>query len=240
MLFLQCFGRSLSAWYYSDMLETIELQTSIHTPNASVIWMHGLGADAHDFENLASQLQLNPSLSIRFIFPHAPIRPVSLNGGMKMRAWYDIFGLNAESREDEKGLWETHKQIAELIEQEHLRGIARNRIFLGGFSQGGAQALFTGLRYISVLGGIIGLSTYLPLAKKLVLEKDPSKAHFPIFLAHGTNDPVVPFEWGKMVEQILTDLDYSVEWHEYPIAHQLCAQEIVDMRIWLENHLLSK
>jgi phospholipase/carboxylesterase len=221
------------------MLETIEVQSSIHTPKASVIWMHGLGADGYDFENLATELKLPNSLSIRFIFPHAPIRPVTLNGGVKMRAWYDIFGLNAESREDEKGLWESHQQIAELIEQEHLRGIPRKRIFLGGFSQGGALALFTGTRYASELGGIIGLSTYLPLAKKLVLEKNPSKIDLPVFLAHGTQDPIVPFEWGKMVYDILSELDYSVEWHEYPIAHQLCAAEMNDIRIWLEKNLLA-
>ncbi len=220
------------------MLETIELCSSIHTPNASIIWMHGLGADGSDFEDLAGQLQLPDALSIRFIFPHAPIQPVTLNGGMKMRSWYDLYELSTNSREDEKGLWDAHEKIAELIEQEHLRGIPRNRIILGGFSQGGALALYTGLRYSHALGGIIALSTYLPLAKKLSEQANPAQEHIPIFIAHGTQDPVVPYAWGKLSDTYLKKQAYKVDWHEYRMAHQLCLPEIADIREWIIKQLL--
>lgn len=220
------------------MLETIELCSSIHTPNASIIWMHGLGADGSDFEDLAGQLQLPDALSIRFIFPHAPIQAVTLNGGMKMRSWYDLYELSTNSREDEKGLWVAHEKIAELIEQEHLRGIPRNRIILGGFSQGGALALYTGLRYSHALAGIIALSTYLPLAKKLSEQANPAQEHIPIFIAHGTQDPVVPYAWGKLSDAYLKKQGYKVEWHEYPMAHQLCLPEIADIREWIIKQLL--
>ena len=201
--------------------------------------MHGLGADGYDFANFVPELQLSSHLPVRFVFPHAPVRPISLNHGLPMRAWYDIHALEGDAREDEAGLRESQKDIIELIEQEHLRGIPRNRIILGGFSQGGAMALFTGLRYSMPLGGIIALSSYLPLSKKLSVEANPANGTVPIFIAHGSADPIVPLEWGKKTVQILKELNYSVEWHEYPMMHQLCYQEIVNIREWLEKQLLD-
>jgi phospholipase/carboxylesterase len=221
------------------MLETIEFYSSEHPPKASVIWMHGLGADGYDFANFVPELQLSPQLPVRFVFPHAPLRSISFNSGAITRAWYDIHALDPDAREDEAGLRETQKQIAELIEQEHLRGIPRNRIILGGFSQGGAVALYTGLRYSVPLGGIIALSSYLPLANKFPSEANLANHNTPIFIGHGTLDPIVPFSWGKAVAELLTDADYPVEWRSYDMLHQLCYPEVVDIRQWIEKQLLS-
>lgn len=221
------------------MLETIEFYSSEHPAKASVIWMHGLGADGYDFANFVPELQLSSHLPVRFIFPHAPLRAISLNMGAIARAWYDIYELYDGAREDEVGLRESQKKIIELIEQEHLRGIPYERILLGGFSQGGAMALFTGLRYSVPLGGIIALSCYLPLAKKMAQEASVANKNIPIFMAHGTADPIVPFLWGKASCQMLTDLKYPVEWHAYNMMHQLCYPEIVDIRKWIEQQLLK-
>lgn len=163
------------------MLESIEFYSSDKPAKASIIWLHGLGADGYDFANFVPELQLS-QLPVRFIFPHAPMRPVSINNGMPTRAWYDIYALEEQMPEDEQGIHEAQKQIAELIEQEHLRGIPYERIILGGFSQGGAMALFTGIRYTNPLCGIIALSTYLPLINKTEIEASPANKHIPIFM----------------------------------------------------------
>jgi len=203
--------------------------------NAAIIWMHGLGATGYDFytANLPEQLNLPNSIAIRFIFPHAPLRPVTINNGYTMPAWYDIHGLDRESREDEVGLKETEARIAELIEEQIRLGISANRIILAGFSQGGAVALYCALRYPRSLGGVIALSTYLPGSKSLATEANPANAALPIFMAHGSLDETVILEWGEASRDTLETLGYTVDWHVYPMAHQLCAEELVDMRGWL-------
>ncbi|HZV97515.1 MAG TPA: alpha/beta fold hydrolase [Methylophilaceae bacterium] len=208
-------------------LETLEISTR-NRVNASVILMHGLGADGHDFASLAEELQL-PNL--RFIFPHAAHRPVTINGGYEMRAWYDLFGLQSDSPQDEAGIRQTQVQIEALITREEQRGIAAERIILAGFSQGGAIALHTAVRYPKRLAGVLALSTYLPL--KILLENETHPANrrlLPIFMAHGTFDSIITLEIAKASADVLAQKGYPVDWHEYPMAHSVCAQELADMR----------
>jgi len=221
------------------MLETIEIYSAKQPAQASVIWMHGLGADGYDFANIVPELHLSPSLPIRFIFPHAPMQPVSLNRGMVMRSWFDIAALHEDALEDDTGLRQAATWVDELIKQEQQRGIPMDRILLAGFSQGGALALYAGLRYPQPLGGIIALSTYLPLGNKLAAEASSANKQIPIFMAHGTIDPVVMYAWGENSRDFLKKLQYPVEWHEYPMMHQLCAQEIKDIKQWIEKRLFS-
>jgi phospholipase/carboxylesterase len=219
----------------TTLLETIELETA-KNPTAAVIWMHGLGADGNDFVPIVNELDLAGAPGIRFVFPHAPMRPVTINNGYVMRAWYDVsFGdLEGRSRKaDEKGVRESQAQIGELIEREIERGIAAGKIVLAGFSQGGAVALQTGLRHPEKLAGVMALSTYLPLAESFAQEAAPANARTSVFMAHGTHDPVVPYAMGSGSRDLLARSGYAVEWHEYPMQHSVCMEEVADISRWL-------
>lgn len=218
------------------LLSAIEIETS--TPaTASVIWLHGLGADGNDFAGIVPQLRLPADAAIRFIFPHAPVRPVTINGGMEMRAWYDIIGIGPEFQQDEVGIRKSQQQVVDLIENEQQRGIAPERVVLAGFSQGGAIALIAGLQYSKKLAGIMGLSTYLPLASDFQNERN-IETHMvnqstSIFMAHGNSDPVVPFSYGKDSYEVLLQMGCPASWNQYPMQHAVCADEIQDIRQWL-------
>ena len=221
------------------LLETIELETAAN-PTAAVIWMHGLGADGNDFVPIVNEINLGGAPGIRFIFPHAPTRPVTINNGYVMRAWYDIsFGdLEGNTRKaDEKGVRESQAQIGQLIARENSRGIATNKIVLAGFSQGGAIALHTGLRYPESLAGVMALSTYLPLAESFAKEATPANARTPVFMAHGTQDPVVPYAMGRGSRDLLQQAGYALEWQEYPMQHSVCLEEVADIGRWLTGVL---
>lgn len=215
----------------TDLLERIEIETGA-TPDATVIWMHGLGADGHDFEPIVPELHLPAGMAVRFIFPHAPERPVTLNMGMRMRAWYDILELGG-GREDGEGLRASQAAIEALIDAEESRGVAPARIVLAGFSQGGAIALQTGLRHPERLAGIMALSTYLPIAGTVETERSAANADLPIFMAHGTQDPMIPIDRAERSRKMLDALGYPLEWHAYPMPHSVCPQEIADISKWL-------
>ena len=215
------------------VLETIEIETA-PSPRASIIWMHGLGADGNDFAPLAEEIDL--PLGVRYIFPHAPMMPVSINGGYVMRAWYDIRDA-AIRREDEAGVRVSQKSVEALLAHEKSRGIAANRIVLAGFSQGGAIALHTGLRHGERLAGIMGLSTYVPLADKLALEAHAASRDVPIFMAHGTHDPMISIARAKESRDLFAKLGHKTEWHEYPMEHSVCPQELADIGEWLRRVL---
>lgn len=216
------------------MLELLEIETGA-APDASVIWLHGLGADGHDFEPIVPELRLQ-GRAIRFLFPHAPIRPVTINGGMRMRAWYDIRD-NAIRREGDIGVRESQAEIEALIAREHSRGIPASRTVLAGFSQGGAIALHTGLRHPERLAGIMALSTYLPLADTLATEASPANRDIPVFMAHGTGDPVIPVARAQRSRQDMLDRGYPVQWREYPMPHSVCSEEVTDIAAWLRTTL---
>lgn len=199
----------------------------------SVIWLHGLGADGHDFEPIVAELRLPADHGIRFVFPHAPQRPVTINGGMRMRAWYDIAGADMAQREDEAGILGSVAIVDALIAAEGERGIPPERIFLAGFSQGGAIACHAGLRYPHRLAGMVVLSAYLPLADRLDAAAIAANRDTPIFQAHGRQDPVVPPALGRLSHERVSGLRPAPEWHEYPMAHAVCAREIDDLRAWL-------
>jgi phospholipase/carboxylesterase len=221
------------------LLEAIEVETG-KNPAAAVIWLHGLGADGNDFVPVVNELELHGSPPIRFVFPHAPMRAVTLNNGAVMRAWYDVsFGdLEGKSRRaDELGVRESQAQIGELIEREGGRGIAPGKIVLAGFSQGGAIALQAGLRYPQKLAGVMALSTYLPLGDSLAQEAAPANKQTPIFMAHGLFDPVVPLVMGAGSMTFLMSMGHPVEWHQYPMQHSVCPQEIQDIGAWLRKVL---
>lgn len=203
------------------------------TADASVIWLHGLGADGHDFEPIVPHLGAHNTSHIRFIFPHAPRIPVTINGGYVMRAWYDVADVDLRRRADESGVRASEQILKDYLAAELHQGISANRIVLAGFSQGGAIALHTGLRYPQPLAGILALSTYLPLPEALAAERNARNASVPIFLAHGQHDPVIPFEAGGDSRLQLESLDYQVEWHSYPMPHAVCPEEIVDIAVWL-------
>lgn len=216
--------------------ETVELTTSGEM-KGSVIWLHGLGADGHDFEPIVPELGLPDSLGLRFVFPHAPVRPVTLNAGMSMRAWYDILSLDADGRADEDGVRESSAMLDALVDREVERGVDPHKIVLAGFSQGGAIAVHTALRSTRRLAGLMALSTYLPLRKyfedEVVNDPGAGDTELPIFMAHGSFDPVLPMQWGQASAELLREHGFKVEWHEYPMAHQVCMEEIVDIRNWL-------
>jgi phospholipase/carboxylesterase len=214
------------------MLQTVEIETSDH-PEASVIWLHGLGADGHDFEPIVPALVGPKEPGVRFVFPHAPVRPVSLNGGMAMRAWYDIIGIDRHAQQDEAGVRASDAQVRALIQRENDRGIPTDRIVLAGFSQGGAMALFTGLRYPHKLAGVMGLSCYMVLAPTLDAERHAANQHTPFFMAHGTDDPVVAAALGEESCQIIRARGYPVEWRTYPMPHAVSPEEIADIGDWL-------
>lgn len=216
-------------------LERIEIETA-PSPTAAVIWMHGLGADGHDFEPIVPELALPASLGVRFIFPHAPVRPVTLNNGMAMRAWYDILELGG-GKEDGEGLRASQSAVEALIAHEASRGIAAGRIVLAGFSQGGAIAFQAGLRHPQRLAGIMALSTYLPLAGTVEAERHAANRGLPIFMAHGSADPMISIGRAEQSRKMLEALGYPVEWHEYPMPHSVCPDEIADISGWLQRIL---
>ena len=218
------------------MLEAVEIETG-RNPTGTVLWLHGLGADGHDFAPIVPQLVEPHERPLRFVFPHAPVRPVTVNGGMAMRAWYDILGFNPGIPHDEVGIRASDGEVRALIQRENQRGIATNRIVLGGFSQGGAISLFSGPRYPDKLAGIMALSCYLLLEDLLPAERARVNYQTPIFLAHGTQDPVVDFRRGTEAKQLLEAGGYPVEWHAYTMPHSVCPPEIVDIANWLRKVL---
>ena len=213
-------------------LEAIERETGPN-PVATVIVLHGLGADGHDFSPFVDEVDLRAVGAVRWIFPHAPTRPVTINGGYVMRAWYDILGSELVRREDETGLRASQALVAGLIARERTRGIAAGKIVLGGFSQGCAMTLMTGLRYPERLAGLVCLSGYLPLAAKSEAERHAANRDTPIFMAHGTADPVIPIARARESRDVLLALGHPVEWHEYAMPHSVCAAEIADLNRWL-------
>ena len=222
----------------NDVIEHIERGTG-ENPNATIIWLHGLGADGHDFEPIVPELDLPADTPVRFIFPHAPKQPVTINGGMVMRAWYDLTGTEFARGEDATGVMRSAQLVEQLIAREIERGIPSTRIFLAGFSQGGAIALHTGVRYPQPLAGILALSTYLPLADRLTTEAQEANRTVPIFMAHGLYDPVVPFALGDHSFQILQENGYNIEWHSYPMPHSVNPDEIRDIGAWLRQRLAA-
>ena len=205
--------------------------------SASVIWLHGLGADGHDFVPIVPELALPATPGVRFVFPHARVRPVTLNMGMRMRAWYDIKTLTAEGRADEEGLRESIAVLAQLIAAERAGGIASERIVIAGFSQGAAVALHGALRHAEPLAGILALSCYLPLQAQLAAELSEANRSTPVLMCHGQQDPVLPLALGVMACNWLRSSGYRVEWKEYPMQHQVCLPEIQDVSAWLRARL---
>ena len=214
------------------MLEAIELETAAN-PAIAIIWLHGLGADGSDFVPMVGQFQAAGCPPIRFIFPHAPMMPVTVNNGYVMRAWYDILGADLTRREDEAGVRASQAAIEELIAAQIARGIASERILLAGFSQGCAMTLQTGLRYPQKLAGMLCLSGYLPLSGAVAAERSPANQDTPIFMAHGTMDPVVPIDRAIAARTTLEELGYAVDWRDYPMPHAVCPQEIGDIGAWM-------
>ena len=206
-------------------------------PDAAVIWLHGLGADGHDFEPIVPELRLKPEARIRFIFPHAPAMPVTINGGYVMPAWYDIIETDLGIRHDEAGIAASARAIQLLIEQQQMHGIPADRIVLAGFSQGAAMSLHVGLAQSEPLAGIMALSGYLLLPGQLKTHLKPESLTSSLFMAHGINDPVVPYDLGEMAHDRLQKLGMDVEWHSYPMAHQVCPKEIVAIGSWLNRIL---
>lgn len=215
----------------TQVAESVQIE-SAPAPDAAVIWLHGLGADGHDFEPIVPELRLPPQLRVRFVFPHAPVRPVTINMGMPMRAWYDILQTGG-GQEDEAGIRASQALVQALIEREKGRGIDPRRIVLAGFSQGGAIMLQTGLRYAERLAGILALSTYLPLAGKLAAERSAANRGLPVFMAHGTHDPMIGIPRARESRAALETLGYQVQWKEYAMAHAVCGEEIADIAAWL-------
>jgi phospholipase/carboxylesterase len=214
------------------MLDMIEAESG-EPPVATIVILHGLGADGNDFVPIAQELQLDSAGPVRFLFPHAPVMPVTINGGYRMRAWYDITGLAADSPQDEAGLRRSCALVEAILAREKARGMPARRIVLAGFSQGCAVALLAGLRHAERLAGIAGLSGYLPLASTTAAERSAANADVPIFLAHGTHDEVVALERGEASRDALLALGYPVEWHEYLMGHAVSPLEIEEFNDWL-------
>lgn len=212
-------------------LETIIIETS-QPIQQSVIWLHGLGADGHDFAPIVPELNIP---NTRFIFPHAPHRAITMNNGYEMRAWYDLYGLTLQTKQDEAGMRAMQQEIELLIEAEQAQGIPADKIVLAGFSQGGAMALFTGLRYPKKLAGILALSTYVSLKEKITDEAHQANKDTPIFMAHGSFDSIITLDTCLVSRHLLEDLDYQVEWHEYPMPHSVCSEEIEDIARFLKQ-----
>ncbi|RJF98121.1 alpha/beta hydrolase [Noviherbaspirillum saxi] len=217
-------------------LEMIQLDTT-PDPSVSVIWLHGLGADGNDFVPIVRELDLTGCPGIRFVFPHAPTMPVTINNGYVMRAWYDILGTDLTRREDEAGLRKSQTMVETLIAQEKARGIPANRIILAGFSQGCAMTLQTGLRHQEKLGGLLCLSGYLPLHAVVPDERHSANHDTPIFLVHGRSDPIIPLSRAEQSRDILEALGYQVEWHSYAMPHSVCPEEVDDISTWLKRVL---
>lgn len=226
----------------TTVLPNITLDTGSN-PQHSIIWLHGLGADGEDFVPIAEEMQL--PVAVRYIFPHAPMRPVTVNGGYVMRAWYDILTSAASTDlsasigrdEDVVGTRESQAEVEKLIAQERARGVPAKNIYLAGFSQGGAVVLYTGLRHQEQLGGILALSTYLPLKQTLAAEASAAAKPVPIFMAHGQGDPVIPYAFGRASAETLLAQGYALEWHSYAMPHSVCPEEIRDIELWLRQRL---
>jgi phospholipase/carboxylesterase len=219
-----------------ELLPAVEIASG-PSPRHSIVWLHGLGADGHDFAPIVPELTRGLA-PLRFVFPHAPQRAVTINGGLRMHAWYDIRSFDLGSRADEAGLRESMAQVQALIAREHsAHGIASERVFLAGFSQGGAVALCAALRHAQPLAGVIALSTYLPLADRLAAERSAANACLPVFMGHGSLDPVVPQALGAAARDVLVALGHTVDWHSYPMAHAVLPQEVADLRAWLARRM---
>ncbi len=221
---------------YAPDQAPIVIETAPH-PDAVVIWMHGLGADGHDFESIVPALGLPDPTAIRFIFPNAPVRPVTINNNMPMRAWYDIVALGGSAREDEQGIRESGQMIAAMVDEQIAQGIDSRRIVIAGFSQGGAIALFAGTRCQKPLAGVMALSTYLVLGETLAEERSTANQEVPILMVHGVHDQVVPLDRGRQAQQALEALDYKVQWEDYPMAHEVCMPEVQVISAWLQEVL---
>ena len=220
------------------MLETIERDTG-PDPRWAILWLHGLGADGHDFVPIVPELLRPGWPPLRFVFPHAPVRPVTINNGVRMRAWYDILGLEIAQRQDERGVRESIGFVDQLIAREAERGISAERVFVAGFSQGGAIALAAALRHPQRLAGAIALSTYLPIAETTDAERSEANRELPVFMAHGDQDPVVGHALGVMSRDYLQRLGHVVDWHSYPMPHAVSPEEIADLSHWLGARLLA-
>ena len=220
----------------SKLLPAVEIETGPE-PSHTILWMHGLGADGNDFVPIIKELGITSKKSLRFVFPHAPERSVTINNGYVMRAWFDIYGIGIGSIEDESGIRDSQEAIDALIERELQRGIASKHIILAGFSQGGAMALQTGLRQKNKLGGIMALSCYLPLISSFSTEVDPINSEIPIFMAHGMHDEVVPIQLATSSKEYLEQAHFAIEWHEYAMSYSVCVQEIIDIDHWLHRVL---
>lgn len=221
---------------YNQTTSHAGIELEPNTPaRHTIIWLHGLGADGNDFVPIAPELQLPESLAVRFIFPHAPIMPITINGGYEMRAWYDIYYSSLERQVDEDGVAASRSLITELLSKEEARGIPSENIMLAGFSQGAAMSLTTGLRYQNKLGGIIALSGYLPTAIETITEATTVNKSTPIFIAHGTQDPIVPFTLGETTRDQLLQAGYSVTWRHYPMPHTVAIEEVQDISAWIKT-----
>jgi phospholipase/carboxylesterase len=222
-----------------DLLQTVEHETG-PSPGWCVLWLHGLGADGHDFAPIVPELVRPGWPALRFVFPHAPVRPVTINNGMRMRAWYDIRNFSADElgggdRADSAGVYESIVQVEALVKREAGRGIPPSRQVLAGFSQGGAIALSAGIRRTDPLAGIVALSTYLPMAPQASADLAPQALRQPVFMAHGSQDPVVPPAAGEHSRRVLEQLGFQLEWHQYPMGHAVCPEEIRDLGDWLQQ-----
>jgi phospholipase/carboxylesterase len=217
-------------------LETIEIETG-SAPSATVVGLHGLGADGNDFVPVVKELRLPSQFRVRFVFPHAPMMPVTINNGYVMRAWYDVTFDGLDRRPDARGIVASQTAIEALLAREKARGIASDRIVLAGFSQGGAITLQAGLRHGESLAGLMVLSSYLPLPETLAAEAAPANAQTPIFMAHGTDDPVINIELARRSRALLAEQGYRMEWHEYPMPHSVCLEEIGEISRWLQQVL---
>lgn len=217
-------------------LPCVEIETRAN-PAHAIVWLHGLGADGNDFAPIVPELVDPAWPALRFVFPHAPVRPVTINGRLPMRAWYDIAGPDLAQREDAAGVQASVAEVEALIAREAARGVPPQRLLLAGFSQGGAITLAAGLTHSERLGGLIVLSSYLPLAERVLGARSVANADVPLFQAHGSHDPVVPEPLGKLARDRLRSLGYAVDWHSYPMAHQVCAEEIDDLRAWIGARL---
>jgi phospholipase/carboxylesterase len=218
------------------LLPSVEIETGPQ-PKATVLWLHGLGADGHDFEPIVPALVRPGERALRFVFPHAPVQPVTINGGMAMPAWYDILGFDRHAGQDEKGIRASDSAVRALIRRENERGIATDRIVLAGFSQGGAISLFTGTRLQEKLAGIMGLSCYMLLGPTLAAERSDANASTPIFMGHGLNDPIVDVRLGEETRRSLEAAGYRVQWHTYPMPHSVCPEEVEHIAAWLRRVL---
>ena len=221
-----------------DIPDTVEVGGEAQV-DGTVIWLHGLGADGHDFEPIVPELKLAAHADIRFVFPHAPVRPVTINGGVPMRAWYDVISLDKSGPQDEAGIRDSAASLLQLIERERERGVDASRIVLAGFSQGGAIAMHTAMRVPQRLAGLMALSTWMPLAstigEEVVDNSESQPRELPVLMVHGTFDPLLPLAAGQHAREIMQDAGFKVQWHEYPMAHAVCAQEISEIRKWLVN-----